>query len=122
MHKEQCSYEEALKEAQKLGIAESDPKLDVEGYDSANKIVLIANKVFNESLSIKDVERRGITQITFDDIAKAKKDNKVIKLVGSGKMESGTCALRVAPEALEMDHSLSFFQIKDNKVIKLVDL
>jgi len=121
MHKDQCSYEEALKEAQKLGIAESNPKLDVEGYDTSNKIVLIANKVFDESLSIKDVERKGITEITFDDIAKAKNDNKVIKLVGTGRMENCRCTLRCAPKALEMDHPLSAINYSEKAISFVTD-
>ena len=78
MHKDQCPYDEALKEAQKLGIAESDPTLDVEGFDTANKTVLIANKIFKGSFSLSDVDRKGITHLSSKDVLDTVKSNKVL--------------------------------------------
>jgi homoserine dehydrogenase len=71
MQQDGCSYEAALKEAQELGIAETDPSLDVEGRDTANKIVLIANRLFGASLGPKAVAVEGITKITPEDVSGA---------------------------------------------------
>src|SRR4030042_3395138 len=82
MHEDGSPYGEALKEAQKMGVAEPDPSLDVEGRDTANKILLIANEVFLAGLSLKDVAVEGITKVTLQDVQRAKEEGKAIKLIG----------------------------------------
>ncbi|MEM2842986.1 MAG: homoserine dehydrogenase [Candidatus Bathyarchaeia archaeon] len=82
MHKEELSMEEALKEAQKLGYAEADPSYDVEGIDSACKLVIIANWIMNKRISIKDVKIEGIRKVTLKDVNEAKKRGSFIKLIG----------------------------------------
>ena len=83
MHTEKCAYEIALKEAQQMGIAETNPKLDVDGWDSCNKLVLISNRVLGTDLSPKDVEVTGIAGVTIEDLEEA---------MGSGKVQAGCCA------------------------------
>jgi homoserine dehydrogenase len=82
MHEKGLSMEEALKEAQKLGYAEADPSYDVEGIDTACKLVIIANWVMNKRISIKDVKIEGIKKVSLKDINEAKKRGKNIKLIG----------------------------------------
>lgn len=82
MHKEELSMEEALKEAQKLGYAEADPSYDIEGIDSACKLVIIANWIMNKRISIKDVKIEGIKKVTLKDVNEAKKRGNAIKLIG----------------------------------------
>lgn len=101
------AYDVALKEAQKLGIAETDPSYDVEGKDSANKTLLIANRVFGQTLSLSDVSVEGITNVSPDDIEAARKDGKIIKLIGEVKSEGGSLKLSVSPKALDKDHPLA---------------
>ncbi len=69
----------ALKEAQELGFAESDPTLDIEGFDAAGKIVILANDLLGWSKSIDDVKIEGISQIIPHAIDLAKSDGYVIK-------------------------------------------
>jgi len=78
---EGMTYEDALKEAQRLGYAEADPTADVEGWDAAVKAVIIANVLMGGSITINDVEREGITKVTLDDVRKAKEEGCRIKLI-----------------------------------------
>lgn len=101
------AYDVALKEAQKLGIAETDPSYDVEGKDSANKILLIANRVFGQTLSLCNVSVQGITGVTPADIEEARKSNKIIKLIGEVRVKGDSFKLSVSPKALDKTHPLA---------------
>ncbi len=101
------SYLEALKEAQQLGIAETNPKLDVEGYDTANKLLILANSLMGGSLRLPDVERNGITALTPDEVQGAQRDGKAIKLVGTAEYEGDTLRARVGPTLLDGRHPLA---------------
>ena len=79
MTSERIPFEVALKEAQELGYAEADPSLDVGGYDTAGKIVILANELLGWSKSVKDVKIEGITKITLNALELAKLDGYVIK-------------------------------------------
>ncbi|MHA2281477.1 MAG: homoserine dehydrogenase [Promethearchaeota archaeon] len=79
MAAEGVEFSLALKEAQELGYAEADPTLDVEGYDAAGKIVILANDLLGWSKSIHDVKVEGIMKITPHAIDLAKSDGLVIK-------------------------------------------
>jgi homoserine dehydrogenase len=82
MANEGSPYLQTLNEAQELGIAETDPTQDVEGIDAACKIVILANSVLNMDVSLKDVKVVGISKITPESIALAKKEGLLIKLIG----------------------------------------
>lgn len=79
MTAESVSFSLALKEAQELGYAEADPTLDIEGYDAAGKLVILANEFFSWSKSIRDVRIKGISKITPHAIELAKSDGLIIK-------------------------------------------
>lgn len=104
---EGMSYEEALREAQRLGYAEADPTADVEGYDAAVKAVILANTVMGASITLRDVEREGITGITRDDIERAKREGKRIKLIAEIKREGGSVKASVKPRAISLSHPLA---------------
>lgn len=93
MANEGSSYEQTLKEAQEMGIAETNPYQDVEGIDAACKIVILANSVLNLPVTLEDVEVEGISRITSESIALAKKEGFLIKLIG----EASSDALEVSP-------------------------
>jgi homoserine dehydrogenase len=82
MANEGSPYLQTLNEAQELGIAETDPSQDVDGIDAACKIVILANSVLNMDVSLKDVQVEGISKITPESIALAKKEGLLIKLIG----------------------------------------
>lgn len=102
------SYESALKKAQELGYAEADPTGDVEGLDALGKVVILSNVVLGKKISWTDVERKGITGITVDDINKAKNEGKRWKLIGSANIEKdGTLKAKVSPEKLPLNDPLA---------------
>ncbi len=121
MYEDGRPYAEALAEAQKMGVAEPDPSLDVEGRDTANKILLIANEVFQAGLSLKEIPVEGITRVTPEDIQKAKKDRKVIKLIGKAEKKNGKVVASVAPIALAMDHPLASVRGTEKAISYLTD-
>lgn len=94
-------YATALAEAQRRGIAESDPSLDVEGWDTANKLVIIANSILGVNVTLADVVVQGITHLTPDELQSAALQGTVIKLVAKADaQENGSYQLRVEPTAL----------------------
>jgi homoserine dehydrogenase len=101
------TYSEAVAAAQAQGCAEADPSLDVEGWDAANKLVILANSVLDMPATLKDVTVQGITQITADDLAHAHAHGQVIKLVASAERQGEGYTLRVAPTPLPADHPLA---------------
>ena len=96
-------YADALAETQKRGIAETDPTLDVEGWDTANKLVIIANSILRSQITLDDVKVTGITKISANEILKVKKSQKVIKLVASFKGGHFT----VSPRAIDQNGFLA---------------
>ena len=105
---EGISYDDALKKAQELGYAEADPTGDVEGLDALGKVVILSNVVLGKNLSVKDVQRKGITGITGEDVKKAKAEGKRWKLIGSAEIQSdGSVKAKVSPEKLPLSDPLA---------------
>ncbi|UCE92170.1 MAG: homoserine dehydrogenase [Methanobacteriota archaeon] len=102
MSSEGVDMKDALSEAQRLGYAEADPTADVEGLDSACKLVITSNYVLGTSMSIRDVDVTGITGVTMEDISSAASEDKAVKLIG----HVGDGA-RVAPETIPLTHPLN---------------
>jgi homoserine dehydrogenase len=121
MHAEACPYDIALKEAQAQGIAETDPRLDVEGWDTANKLVLIANRILGTNFSPKDVVVQGITGVTLQEIAVAKNEGKVLKLIGAAEVSQGNARLKVGLQALSSSHPLAAVSGTEKAVSYLTD-
>jgi homoserine dehydrogenase len=94
-------YATALAEAQRRGIAETNPSLDVKGWDTANKLVIIANSFLGMSATLTDVAVTGITHLTTADLQAAALQGTVIKLVAKAEAQAqGGYQLRVEPTAL----------------------
>ncbi|PWL08118.1 homoserine dehydrogenase [Methanosphaera cuniculi] len=85
MANEGTEYEPTLKEAQELGIAETNPYQDVEGLDAACKIVIIANSLMGWDVTLDDVSLHGISDISSNAIKLAQEDGYLIKLVAEAK-------------------------------------
>ncbi len=116
-----CPYGQALAEAQEMGIAETDPTLDVEGLDTRNKILLIASRLTGGAFTPEAVETRGITTVTPEDIRTAAKSGRVIKLVGACRSVDGGYRLTVGPEALEPGHPLAAVDGSEKGISYLTD-
>ena len=106
MDKEGVSYEEVLKEAQKLGYAERNPEADVEGYDACRKIAILTSLVAGEQVDYEDIHTEGITHITETDFKYAKAMHMGIKLLGTSRREEGGLFALVAPMMVAEDHPL----------------
>ncbi len=104
MEEEELPYEHVLKEAQEIGIAESEPSKDVEGIDTAVKLVILANSVFDMNATYKDVEVTGITEITPDALKLANDAGYMIKLIG--EVDRDGC-LKVAPRLVPKEDPLN---------------
>ena len=102
-----ASYDDVLKEAQKLGYAEADPTADVEGWDAVAKIMILGNAVLGGWLKTMDVERVGIIGITPEEIKQAQSNGERIKLIAEAYKEKGKVKARVAPMRLKLSHPLA---------------
>jgi len=103
MEGEGLTFDEALEGAKKEGYAEADPSLDIDGYDSAVKLVITANHLLLSKAGIKDVKVRGIRGISSQEVVRAKKEGKAVRLIASVSPEGG---LAVAPTLIERKHPL----------------
>ena len=108
------SLEQAMAEATKLGYLEADPSLDVEGYDAAQKAAILASLAFHTEVPLEKVYREGITKITSEQMAAAKRDGYVIKLLAicesiaadSEHSDEGI-SVRVYPAMIPLEHPLA---------------
>ena len=105
---EGCDFSEALREAQERGIAETDPSQDVEGWDTAYKVLLLTNAIFQTSKSLNDVKVQGITQIGHAKIKHSQKEGKKIKLLGRMSRRDKEISLEVVPVAIDKTHPLFY--------------
>jgi len=102
------SYAQALKQAQADGIAEADPSLDVEGWDTANKLVIIANSILGVPATLEDVRPvTGITGITPEQIVQGAAEGKAVKLVATAEKVADGFRFSVQPEWLPKDDFLA---------------
>ncbi|MEY4532156.1 MAG: hypothetical protein RLZZ156_2879 [Deinococcota bacterium] len=92
------SYEEGVRRAQEMGIAETDPSMDVDGWDSAVKIVGLANTVMNGNLKLEDCSVTGICSLTPEQVRAAKLSGEPYRLVASLRLFGKAVMARVAPE------------------------
>ena len=100
-------YASALAEAQEKGYAEADPTGDVEGYDAAGKVVILSNLLLGASLTLHDVKREGITELTIEDIKAARESGRCWKLLGTAERQSGGVVASVQPMQVPMAHPLA---------------
>ena len=119
MDKESLSYAEALTKAQELGIAETNPTLDVEGWDTASKLLILTNVLMNDNKTLKDIAVSGITELTQIDIARAKRDGKRFRLIGKTTRFHDGLKMSVEPEEVSPGHP--FYALEGaNKAIRYV--
>ena len=118
MEKEGVSYEEVLKEAQKLGYAETDPTGDVEGFDSAYKIATLATIALNQRVDINKIYREGITKISAKDMQFAKELGYKIKLIALARLtENNMADVRVHPMLVPVKDCLASINGVTNSVV-----
>ena len=107
MAAEGAEYEDVLKDAQRLGLAEPNPTADVEGYDAQYKLSILGSIGFHTRVNVDDVYREGITKINSEDIAFGREMGYVLKLLAIGKDNGDSIEARVHPVFLPADHPLA---------------
>ncbi len=108
MEQEGLSFAEALRAAQAIGIAETDPSLDVDGWDAAIKTVILANVLMGADLRPKDVDRQGIGGITLAEVQAAVAAGERIRLLCEAERGAdGTIRARVQPRRVPQDDLLA---------------
>jgi len=83
MSQNHVTFQEALTNAQKLGYAEREPSMDIDGLDAACKVVILANWILNKKITLKDVDITGIRDVSLQALDEALKKGNTIKLIGS---------------------------------------
>jgi homoserine dehydrogenase len=103
------AYKDALAEAQRLGYAEADPSLDVEGFDAAHKLTVLARLVFEPNLEWEEVkaQTRGITSITAEMMKTAERRGGRIRLLGSVYPENNDWKYKVRPVFMPNTHPMA---------------
>lgn len=107
MTEEKAEFANVLREAQKLGYAEADPTYDIEGIDSAHKLVILASLSYGSQFSLKDVHREGISWISPMDIEFARELGYKVKLLAIAKEADGKVELRVHPTMVPEEYLIS---------------
>ena len=101
-------FHDVLKEAQDKGYAEPDPTFDVEGYDTAHKLAILASLAFSQDIRFKSVFVRGITSVQKEDLAYASELGYVVKLLGIAKLQQdGKAEVRVHPTLIPRHSTLA---------------
>jgi homoserine dehydrogenase len=102
-----CTFADALREAQAQGFAEQDPTLDIEGIDSAHKLVLLTYLCFGRLVGMDELFIEGISRISLADVNYAKELGFEIKLLAIAKNEGGELEVRVHPTLIPRNHLLA---------------
>jgi len=103
MLREGSPLETVLREAQELGIAETDPTYDIDGIDTASKLVILANAIMGIDISYKDVKTQGIRRISPEALKLAHKEGHAVKLIG--EVKGGH--VEVSPRLVPLNHPLN---------------
>ncbi|WP_255947723.1 homoserine dehydrogenase [Brucepastera parasyntrophica] len=102
-----ADFSGTLQEAQELGYAEADPKNDIEGYDVAYKLAILASLAFRCDIDYSRIFREGITKISSEDIAAARQFGYTIKMLAMGINHKDSIELHVHPVMIENSHPLA---------------
>lgn len=107
MSREGASYHDVLKEAQELGYAESDPTSDVEGLDAARKMAILGTLGFRTNVELSDVSVKGISGVSKEDIAFAKRLGYEMKLIGIAESQDDEFSISVQPTMIRASHPIA---------------
>jgi homoserine dehydrogenase len=118
MFEDKLEFKQALILAQQLGFAESNPKLDVEGYDALNKWTLLLAHAYGIVTSPESIVFSGIQNIQLSDAVVAKQRHQHIKLIGQAKkLNNGKVAAFVLPQFVKEEDQMSFVKNEYNGVV-----
>ncbi|AGK61637.1 homoserine dehydrogenase [Archaeoglobus sulfaticallidus PM70-1] len=115
MEQEKMTYQQVLAEAQELNIAEANPDYDVKGFDSAAKLLILANALMGMDVKLSDVEIVGITDITPEAFDVAKSKNYTIRLIAEVNKKG---YIGVTPRLVPIEHPLAIHGTMNAALIK----
>jgi homoserine dehydrogenase len=116
MTEDGATLEDAVAEAQSLGIAEQDPTADIGGYDAAAKAAILATIAYDVAVGAADVHREGIEDVSAADIRFARQLGYVVKLLAIAEAVDGEVSIRVYPAMIPADHPLASVRESFNAV------
>jgi homoserine dehydrogenase len=117
MSQNKANFENTLSEAQKLGYAEADPSSDVNGWDAAYKMSILSTLGFHIAVHPDEVDVRGITQVTMEDIELGKDLGYELKLLGLAKRDDEKVEVSVQPTFLSRKHPLASIDGVNNAIL-----
>lgn len=97
------TFEQAVKFAQQIGIAETDPSGDIDGWDAAIKVAALVNVLMGIEIKPDQIERQGIREITLEQVRQAQKENKRWKLLCTARRSVDEVTARVYPELVPLE-------------------
>ena len=112
MHNSNKSFDESLKEAQRLGFAESDPTNDIGGFDAVYKLSILGSIAFGGKVPIESISVKGIENLSQKDISYSNELGFVIKLLAVTEDKSSKIYSNVAPYLVPKNHPLA--KVNDN--------
>jgi len=121
MREKRLSFDTVLAEAQKLGYAEAEPSMDVDGIDAAHKLALLASLAFGTRVNFDDVHIEGIRHISLQDIDYAEEFGYRIKLLGSARMTEHGLEQRVYPRMVDRNAPIAHVEGSYNAVVATGD-
>jgi homoserine dehydrogenase len=101
------TYDDVIEEGKRRGFVEEDPSMDIEGWDAAAKTAALLNVLMKANITPYDVDRKGIEDITYEQIKEAENRGNVIKLICYGGIKDGKVIARVRPEEVSKNSLLS---------------
>lgn len=107
MHTEGGDFQTILADAQRLGYAEADPTADIDGFDAADKIAILASLAFGQRIPLSEVYREGIRHVSIAEIHAASRLGYVIKLIAHAHCQSHGLEVGVYPMLVPMEHPLA---------------
>ena len=116
MEEHGASYAAALQEAQRLGFAEADPTMDVNGADAAQKLAILAHLAFGARVHWKEIPRVGIDALDAADLRYAKELGYRIKLIAAAKLHDTGLELHVSPTLVKIGTPLAEVRLAYNAI------
>jgi len=117
MRKDALNYGEVLEAAQKQGLAEADPTLDVGGYDAQQKLALLISLVTGKWVEAKNIPVRGITEVSAQDVVWAERFHNRIRLVADYTFEGGKHYMHVTPALVSEQNVLYDIEYENNALL-----
>ena len=115
-------YDDALAEAQRRGLAETDPSLDVDGWDTANKLVIIANAVLGLPARLDDVSVTGIRSLSADVIAQARAQGSMYRLIATATRTDDGWQMEVRPRLAPLHSFLGGIDLWEMGIVYHTDI